>query len=352
MPSRSLRSLLTCLPLLGLLAIAPCLRAQAYTAVSGTTVQSGFGVPLSSGIACFQPITSATGAIATITPSGGPAQSAPFCGPVTNGAFAFATVPNLTTATPTGILYTLTLYNGSGATVLGIAGVSIAGSSWSFDSYVIGITPYPTGPSAYGIGLPYSLCAVGASFTNTATSSPSSGWNCTLSGMSGTIWYQGGTGVTPTPAGILVTVPVVAQMIQTVPGVTSIVVSGFGGGPPSQGAITLTAGAGIQILHSGSQFFFQSTATATGINVAMPTTSISANTCVAQSPISQTGITVLSSFAPTFASDPSAAAGWGANGGLVPRFWPTLNNINWKVCNQSASPITPGAISMNIGVIF
>lgn len=85
------------------------------------------------------------------------------------------------------------------------------------------------------------------------------------------------------------------------------------------------------------------------IQIVLPTSAITANTCTAGATATMTGVTTTSAFSTAFATDPSAVTGWGANGGLSFIAWPTSNTINWKVCNVTASSITPGAMTINVG---
>lgn len=80
------------------------------------------------------------------------------------------------------------------------------------------------------------------------------------------------------------------------------------------------------------------------------TTAISANTCTTASTVTMTGVTTSAVFVIGPSSDVSAVTGWGATGGLVIEAWPTANTLNYKVCNQTGSTITPGAVTWNAGV--
>ena len=87
--------------------------------------------------------------------------------------------------------------------------------------------------------------------------------------------------------------------------------------------------------------------------VALPTSSIGANACTLAtgSPFTATGVTTSMVVIPGFASDPTSVTGYGTSGGLSVNAWPTSNAVNVTVCNSSASPITPGAMTVNIRVI-
>jgi hypothetical protein len=87
----------------------------------------------------------------------------------------------------------------------------------------------------------------------------------------------------------------------------------------------------------------------TNIQIVLPTEPISPNTCTMAAAATMRGLGLTSTFTTAFASDPSAATGWGATGGLNFVAWPTANTINWKVCNVTSSVIIPGAITLNVG---
>ena len=84
------------------------------------------------------------------------------------------------------------------------------------------------------------------------------------------------------------------------------------------------------------------------------TTVINANSCTLQTPITVTGLTILSSITWNPSADYTAVTGFSPAGASIYfHAWPTANTINWKACNGSASPITPGsATTWNVGVIF
>jgi hypothetical protein len=52
----------------------------------------------------------------------------------------------------------------------------------------------------------------------------------------------------------------------------------------------------------------------------------------------------------TDTADTSAVTGWGSSGGLIIKAWPTTDTLNYKVCNTTASSITPSAsVSFDVG---
>jgi fibronectin-binding autotransporter adhesin len=81
------------------------------------------------------------------------------------------------------------------------------------------------------------------------------------------------------------------------------------------------------------------------------TTTVNANTCTADlGPITVTGATAgqtTANFSPT--TDVSGVTGWGGNGGLTFADYFTTGALHVKVCNQTASNITPGgSVTWNI----
>lgn len=79
------------------------------------------------------------------------------------------------------------------------------------------------------------------------------------------------------------------------------------------------------------------------------TTAIGGNVCSASAvTVTMTGVTTGSTFSITPSTDASGSVGWGSTGGLVIDAWPTLNTLNYKICNQTAGSITPGALTWNV----
>lgn len=228
--------------LLRLLALAllltPALGAQAFTTISATTIQDGFGSLLTSGVACFYP-TASDGTFTVITPSGGSAVPGPFCTILTGGAFSLSTTPNLATAAPSGLLYTMVATKSNGVPVLTLNGLAAVGASYNLDALVVPTPPYPTQPSAFGLGIPYYPCLFGALYTRTDSSSPAtSGWQCKVGG-SGTFWLQTGQGVPPPLAPQYVTAPQVTQMIRSQGGGSFTPGGDLGGSSSSQVVVGL-----------------------------------------------------------------------------------------------------------------
>jgi hypothetical protein len=79
------------------------------------------------------------------------------------------------------------------------------------------------------------------------------------------------------------------------------------------------------------------------------TASVAANTCNSTVQVAMTGVTTSMAFSINPSADASGATGWGSTGGLVLDVWPTAGYLNYKICNQTASSITPTAVTFNVG---
>ena len=92
--------------------------------------------------------------------------------------------------------------------------------------------------------------------------------------------------------------------------------------------------------------------TAPKVQLSLPSTPIAGNTCSGAATVSFTGVGPTSTFSTAFATSPLAAVGWGANGGLVVELWPDAlpNVLDWSICNQTSTSITPTAITMTVGL--
>jgi len=80
-----------------------------------------------------------------------------------------------------------------------------------------------------------------------------------------------------------------------------------------------------------------------------PTTAVTGNSCsAAATTVTMTGLTSTMTITFTPNADITASVGWGSTGGLVIVAWPTTNTVNYKICNQTGSSITPGAVTWNV----
>ncbi len=81
----------------------------------------------------------------------------------------------------------------------------------------------------------------------------------------------------------------------------------------------------------------------------MRTTSIASGTCAAAVTVTATGVTTTDVITFTPNADPTAITGYGpaTTGSLYIWPYPTTGNVNFKVCNNTGSAITPGSLRLN-----
>lgn len=105
------------------------------------------------------------------------------------------------------------------------------------------------------------------------------------------------------------------------------------------GVNTGTAGAPAILIASGTS--------------AMGTGAISSATCATVVTTSATGTATTDALIASFNGDPTAVTGYVplTTGMLTIIGYPTANNVNWKVCNNTSASITPGAITLNWRVV-
>ena len=84
------------------------------------------------------------------------------------------------------------------------------------------------------------------------------------------------------------------------------------------------------------------------VQLVLPTSSVPAHACTSASTVSMPGVMSTTTFAHSFSTDADGVVGWGGTGGLAMDMWPTVNTLHWKVCNQTAAAIAPGAITLNV----
>jgi hypothetical protein len=83
---------------------------------------------------------------------------------------------------------------------------------------------------------------------------------------------------------------------------------------------------------------------------ALGTSAISSGSCATVVTVSASGVVTTDVIKPGFNGDSTAVTGYGASasGAVLTIYpYPTLNNVNFKVCNWTPSSITPGALTLN-----
>jgi hypothetical protein len=162
----------------------PCLAfSQAYTTVTATNVlvDNGSGTavhPPAGSSLCFLGVNTA-GAAITYTPAGGSPTSGTVCQTLTSGGALTGSllVANPATASPNGLLYTVTVING-GTTYLTIPTASFSGALFNFNNFAL-----PGTSLAVGIGKAHLTCANGAQWTSTTLPPGQNNQHCNSSGL-------------------------------------------------------------------------------------------------------------------------------------------------------------------------
>jgi len=92
------------------------------------------------------------------------------------------------------------------------------------------------------------------------------------------------------------------------------------------------------------------------VQLTMPTSTITANTCTTPATVTMTGLvapsgaTPGSTFTVAYEGNPNAITGWGSSGGLSLKVWVSATSTaSWSVCNVTGSDITPGALLVDLG---
>jgi hypothetical protein len=87
--------------------------------------------------------------------------------------------------------------------------------------------------------------------------------------------------------------------------------------------------------------------------VSLPTSAVTSGACSSVVTLTATGATTGSHIVATPAADPTGVTGYGpsASGSVSVQAYVTLNTANFKVCNNTAGTITPGALTLN-AVVF
>jgi hypothetical protein len=86
---------------------------------------------------------------------------------------------------------------------------------------------------------------------------------------------------------------------------------------------------------------------------AMGTSGIGSGACATVVTTSATGVATTDNIMADFNADPTGVTGYApsGNGILTIIKYPTANNVNFKVCNNTGASITPGAVTLNWRVV-
>jgi hypothetical protein len=310
----------------------PSLTPTPVLGVAGTTVGSIGFQNATSGTATLQPVTGALGTPTILIPaaSGTMAVSAasPLSLDASTGALACATCVTssgggaITGTAPVAV-------SAAGAvSITGLAGGVLAGASPAF-------TTTPTLGASGTLG----TITFGNATSGTVTLAPATG-------ALGTV-----TATLPANTGTIAELNF-AQTWTAVQTFTNSDIKLLGS---STGATTFTsanAGATNYTLTFPAITSTLSTTIASGAK-ALATSAISSATCSAAQTDTATGTLTTDVVTAVFNADPTAVTGYVplTTGMLTIIVYPTADTVNFKVCNNTASSVTPGAITLNWRVV-
>ena len=117
------------------------------------------------------------------------------------------------------------------------------------------------------------------------------------------------------------------------------------GGPVTVAQLTATCN-NSGIGNNGVLGFTQTIAHGTAT---MATGAIASGSCTSAVTVTAAGVLSTDVLDAGFNGDPTSTTGYipSTSGVLYIAFWPTAGAVNFKVCNITASPITPGALTLN-----
>ena len=247
----------------------------------------------------------------------------------------------------------------SGTTPQGVSSLNVAG-----DIYNSGVAP--TGTAGYvratapGITSPVISGTISGTYTlggtptipSSAISGPlSAAMDAAFSSAQGALVYRGASGWTALPPGIagqaLLTNGTAANLVWTsIPGTGTVTTITAGTDITLSSGATCTTTCTINVGSGVTRTIASGTA-------ALGTSAIASAACASVVTVSATGTATTDVLTGGFNSDPTGVTGYVAavTGMLTILAYPTTNNVNFKVCNNTGASITPGAITLNWRVV-
>jgi len=114
----------------------------------------------------------------------------------------------------------------------------------------------------------------------------------------------------------------------------------------TSGGVITTVAINATAFKANSNNTTAATSVANG-TAALGTSAIASGICATVVTVSATGVLTTDNIQADFNADPTGVTGYIAPNMLTIIKYPTANNVNFKVCNNTGSSITPGAITLN-----
>ena len=209
-----------------------------------------------------------------------------------------------------------------------------------------GTYPNPNVAQVNGAVVPASAGLLASNSSRQLTTATASNVYGLFSGTCSSSTYLSGSGVCSTPSGTGFSNPMTT--------LGDLIVGGSGGTPQRLGVGT--NGYGL-LANSGATYGVDwegpITKTIASGTSALGTGAISSGACASVVTTAATGTATTDDIQADFNADPTSTTGYSpsSNGMLTIIKYPTSGNVNFKVCNNSGSSITPGAVTLNWRVV-
>jgi hypothetical protein len=161
-----------------------------------------------------------------------------------------------------------------------------------------------------------------------------------------------------TAIGATQTVSLTPPTIKVPPSNISLVYATSEVSNPQLGSTIFLIGAGLQTCTAvaGSSCTTWSTSTGSTQTIAsgtaaLGTSAIASNTCASAVTVTAAGVQTTDNLMADFNSDPTAITGYVPGAMLTIVKFPTSGNVNFRVCNNTGSSITPNAVTLNWRVV-